>query len=1021
MAANSPPTPFPLGADLNNPDAWNATNEATFQTTYNNFVSVMGVAPSFIDSAVDYTQPVSNWIGSASEQAQSQALAASAKNMTPVIGLPMFSTAAGSASIDQQLQAFASGQYDSVIQGIVQAYTSQGYTNLNFRLGWEMNLPGTPTYVGSDAQTQADWVTAFRHIYTVLHQAAASDGATVQVIWNPGTTSDSAAEATTNLYPGNAYVDVIGADMYADMAPFADTSNPTTYHDWATGGEDTSLAQFMANPINREHYWSYPAANEWSNDGSGGHSQSLASLIQFAEQQGKPFAIPETGAGDSSENAEVLDDPAFPQWLSAQLTAAQAAGEKIDFVNLWDTNSGGGNNAFTSPSDNKPLEAAAWAKYFGAQAPAATAASLGGMTSSRATTDEAPIAPFSAVTISNSTAGQTEAVTITLSTTANGALSNLGGGTYNSSTGVYTISGTDAAVTSAVDGLVFTPTAHQVAPGSAVTTTLTMTVADTGGTATSTMTVAATAVADAPVISAAKAGQTTTDAATIKPFAAVSISDVDPGQNETVTVTLSAAANGVLSNLGTGAYNASTGTYTVSGSNTAVTSALDGLVFVPTAHQVAAGSVVQTGFTISATDTAGVTTRNSTTTVLTTALAVPSAPVMLGSGSDQLALSVAEDAWQGNAQFTVSVDGIQIGGTQTAVALNSAGQSQLFDLAGNWGDGTHKVAVDFLNDAYGGSATTDRNLYVTGATYDSVTDAADKLTLLANETQSLTVGTPAPGVTTIGSGSDLLALQVSEDYYQANAQFTVSVDGKQVGGTQTAVASHSGGQSQTFDVDGSWGLGPHTVAVDFLNDAYGGSPTLDRNLYVTGASYDGHAAPAGLTLLSDGTQTLGMVSSTTYSPAATGGTVTTLGADIVNAGSGALTVNANGPSTTVTGGSGRLTFIGSTGNDTVSGGSGDVVVNGNADTLTFNAGTGYSTITAGTGKEVYNIVNGHAGNWLKISDFTAGTDSIHLSGYTGTGVATDGTAGGSTYITLTDKTTIALVGVSVTGTQNILS
>ena len=84
-------------------------------------------------------------------------------------------------------------------------------------------------------------------------------------------------------------------------------------------------------------------------------------------------------------------------------------------------------------------------------------------------------------------------------------------------TGVYTITGTDSAVTTAVDGLVFTPTAHQVAPGSSVTTGFTIQATDTaGGTSSnSTTTVVATAVNDPPVITGAIAGQTTTDEATI--------------------------------------------------------------------------------------------------------------------------------------------------------------------------------------------------------------------------------------------------------------------------------------------------------------------------------------------------------------------------------------------------------------------------------------------------------------------------------------------------------------------------
>jgi hypothetical protein len=43
-----------------------------------------------------------------------------------------------------------------------------------------------------------------------------------------------------------------------------------------------------------------------------------------------------------------------------------------------------------------------------------------------------------------------------------------------------------------------------------------------------------------------------------------------------------------------------------------------------------------------------------------------------------------------------------------------------------------------------------------------------------------------------------LVLGISEDAYQGDAQFTVSVDGKQLGGTFTTTASHASAISQSF-------------------------------------------------------------------------------------------------------------------------------------------------------------------------------------------------------------------------------
>ncbi|MDQ2804352.1 MAG: hypothetical protein M3Y41_17340 [Pseudomonadota bacterium] len=73
--------------------------------------------------------------------------------------------------------------------------------------------------------------------------------------------------------------------------------------------------------------------------------------------------------------------------------------------------------------------------------------------------------------------------------------------------------------------------------------------------------------------------------------------------------------------------------------------------------------------------------------------------VTIGSGPDGLQLLMAEDPWQGDAEFTVAVDGQQVGGPGITTAVRWQGQDQLFNIRGNWAPRQHTVTVTYLNDA----------------------------------------------------------------------------------------------------------------------------------------------------------------------------------------------------------------------------------------------------------------------------------------------------------------------------------
>ena len=316
-------------------------------------------------------------------------------------------------------------------------------------------------------------------------------------------------------------------------------------------------------------------------------------------------------------------------------------------------------------------------------------------------------------------------------------------------------------------------------------------------------------------------------------------------------------------------------------------------------------------------------------------------PVVSPAGSDTLVVKLSGDAYQGNAQFIVRVDGRTLGPVvQEVTALRKDGQSQEFTFKGDFGPGTHKVSVSFLTDAYGGTAASDRNLYIEGVSLNgqAIPDAivsmfsvgtsvfttaalptstppvissnsggsAATVSIAENTTAVTTVVARDPNGTallyglvgeadgtaatdrnlfvasgtynsdvvpfsarqllsngpafiefqdgfTVGTGSDTLVLRLQQDAYQDDAQYTVEVDGIQIGGVLTASATRASGLLDTLTVRGEFATGPHRAEVTFLNDRYDGTAATDRNLFVASGTYNGAGvATAQIALFSTG-------------------------------------------------------------------------------------------------------------------------------------------------------------------------
>ena len=359
-------TRFPLGVYVGNPGGTDATQEASFTSQYNAFVADMGGAsPQFMDTFTDYTQDPSQWASNASYAASTWTLTGSSvvgpgSGVTPVVGVPLASSAGGWANVDTFYQQIIAGQYDADYTGVVDAWARAGYSTVQFRLGYEFNDSYEPWSPGNSSSpaASADFIAAFQHVANLIHSESSADGITGQVVWNTADINNNGVDPTT-LYPGDQYVDIISTDTYSPLYP-------DDYTDWSTGGTtQISAAAWGANAVDRAHFWQYTNATQSDpTPGFGVTGWSFQDAVNFALLHNKPFSVSEAGSGPAASTIGPADDPAFPAWLAGALAQAQSAGVHVQNVDIWDITVADGDWNFTGGS--KPLAAAAWGADFGA-------------------------------------------------------------------------------------------------------------------------------------------------------------------------------------------------------------------------------------------------------------------------------------------------------------------------------------------------------------------------------------------------------------------------------------------------------------------------------------------------------------------------------------------------------------------------------------------------------------------------------------------------------------------------------
>ena len=301
--------------------------------------------------------------------------------------------------------------------------------------------------------------------------------------------------------------------------------------------------------------------------------------------------------------------------------------------------------------------------------------------------------------------------------------------------------------------------------------------------------------------------------------------------------------------------------------------------------------------------------------------------------------------WEAGS-LTLYIDGVFQFTTTSNVPLDYAhgGINETFGAevtAAGWDGVSSKVALHVFDMSYAklnSTATTGTTGTGTGTGTGTTTPTTTPTT------------THTPATLSAGTGPDSLVLKLSEDAYNGDAQYTVKVDGVQVGGTFTASALHGSGDD-TLTLAGTWGTASHKVTVNFLNDAWGGTATTDRNLYVDAISYNGKAVA-----IPSGAGNLLATGPVDFSIASTATTTTTTPTT-----PGTLPSPSNG-GLLIQGTAGADQLVGTAGNDVIIGGHGN------------------DGMTGGKGADYFVLAQGDGPDW--INDFSAGTDHLLLQGVT---------------------------------------
>jgi hypothetical protein len=183
------------------------------------------------------------------------------------------------------LASCAAGQYDVHFRNLANNLASYGLRSAYLRLGWEMDGGWFPWTAKAGSGKEAFFAPCFRRAVQVMRQAQPANQ--WKFVFNPTVEAGGKSAWLESVWPGNAYVDVVGVDVYDQC--------------WANNTYPYPSPCDAACRLKRQQAcWSWQVSR-------------LNTLRNFAIAHGKPMALPEWGVIIRSDGHGGGDNPHFIQ------------------------------------------------------------------------------------------------------------------------------------------------------------------------------------------------------------------------------------------------------------------------------------------------------------------------------------------------------------------------------------------------------------------------------------------------------------------------------------------------------------------------------------------------------------------------------------------------------------------------------------------------------------------------------------------------------------------------------------